>query len=102
MEDIRKGVCPLCRHNEILLTRPTELTGELNHPVPLTAARLVVPRKGFLGITTYDPHEAGTLSAFICRRCGCTQFFTVRPDEIPTDGATIQMIKGPEPAGPYR
>jgi hypothetical protein len=95
MEDIRKGTCPLCRHNEILQTWPEE-AGPAGGNL-LAAAH----EKGVLGLNWYKP--LGPLSAFVCRRCGFTQWFAAEPARIPVDEKqNVRLIKGPEPQGPYR
>jgi C4-type Zn-finger protein len=72
MEDIRKGTCPMCRHNEIV---------EMPHAT-----------------STFN----SVILMYVCRRCGHYQTAVARPDEIPVDKYGTRLIKGPEPEGPYR
>jgi hypothetical protein len=70
MEDIRKGVCPLCKHNEILEAETLALPNE--GPAPVAIAKLARP--GFIaafkqGLTGKRPGR-GLLLTFACRSCG--------------------------------
>jgi hypothetical protein len=79
----RKGVCPLCRHNEVI-SSPSFAERAISHDAQ--AARVY-----------------GMLTLFTCRRCGFSQWFANRPDEVPIDQKRgIELISGPEPEGPYR
>jgi rubrerythrin len=96
MEDIRKGVCPMCQHNEIIQAWPAGqpyLKGE--HP--LSAAHGKMNRwNGAVPLF-------GAMTAYICRRCGHTQWATASPEIIPIgDEFQTRLLKGPEPEGPFR
>jgi hypothetical protein len=98
MEDIRKGTCPLCRHNEIVEAGPTDLYGELPWQKPMVVTRGV----GKHG-KPIDQDGHGRLALFVCRQCGFSQWFTADPQTIPIKGEYLtRIIKGPEPEGPYR
>jgi hypothetical protein len=80
MDDIRKGVCPLCKHNEIVVA-------------PILQAQI--------GIAGLLKPPGFTICA--CRRCGYFQpFFTTVADVLIDDKFGTKLIKGPEPEGPYR
>ena len=101
MEDIRKGVCPLCKHNEVLETEPSDL-GDQNVSYPMAAARIPLIRR-FLGLSYKDGESlVGTLRTFICRRCGFTQWFTVKPEDIPIAPGNGVRLLTTEPVRPYR
>jgi predicted nucleic-acid-binding Zn-ribbon protein len=79
MEDIRKGTCPLCNHNEIVEAPIQTQTG--------VAGLIKAP--GFM--------------IYACRRCGYFQpFFKAAADVMIEDKFGTRLIKGPEPEGPYR
>jgi hypothetical protein len=105
MEDIREGVCPLCRHNEILSAVPQ------GPPVPLFIAlgydNDSVRLEDIGRSAQQQSTPTGVLMVFTCRRCGFSQLFATLPEEIPLrDGGPsahgAMLIKGREPAGPYR
>jgi hypothetical protein len=91
MDDIRKGVCPLCRHNEIHERRyPPEGFHErfiTQPPTPIPSGKIVSPY--------------GISIRYVCRRCGFAQMFVHAPELLPITNDD-RLIKGPEPEGPYR
>jgi hypothetical protein len=109
MEDIRKGSCPLCAHNEIvegpirdisplLLVAEWPKSGYRQEVAAAYAAFTYTASAG-----TEDMLAHGRLKRYACRRCGYTQSFCDAPQSIPIDDAhETRLIKGPEPAGPYR
>ena len=45
----------------------------------------------------------GKLSAFVCRKCGKTEWFVAHPDSIKIDDAYgTRLIQGAPTPGPYR
>jgi hypothetical protein len=45
----------------------------------------------------------GELNLFVCRRCGLAQWYAAFPDKIPIAAELgTRLLRGPEPAGPYR
>jgi hypothetical protein len=102
MEDIRNGVCPLCRHNEIIEGVPLELAGNAGS-IPLAVARTPVRFLG-LDIGPDNPRgRKGPLGVYTCRQCGFTQWFAYDPSTIPIGSEHgTRLITGPEPEGPYR
>jgi hypothetical protein len=95
MDDIRTGLCPLCRHNEIVRSALSAVSDEL---MPVAAAHQR-RRRGERMVE----RPLGRLVCHFCRRCGFSQLFTSEPDKVPVDaefGTTL--IKGPAPEGPYR
>ncbi len=97
MEDIRKGVCPLCRHNEILKTNPAGIIGS-GVVVPLYAHH-----ENRDSVWSPSGEPSGETHLFVCRSCGFAQSFVTNASEIPIgpDHHT-ELIRGPEPSGPYR
>jgi hypothetical protein len=88
MDDIRKGLCPLCRHNEIVETSPKAAA------LPIVVAS--IPR-------VVRPELIGLVRMYVCRSYGNSQFFTTDPASIPiTDEHDTRLITGPAPEGPYR
>ncbi len=97
MEDIRKGTCPLCKHNEIVETAPKDQMGR-EGALPLSAHSGVDKSRWLPRFV-----QRGELHTYICRRCGYVQWFASDPDSIPIGAEhDTRVIKGPEPAGPYR
>jgi predicted RNA-binding Zn-ribbon protein involved in translation (DUF1610 family) len=92
-------VCPKCQHNHILkVAAVPDLDGDngiKNLNIAVTFAG-----KGWLGDDKTT--TAGTLYAFVCRRCGFTELYTDAPGLIPIDGRYVKELVGPEPEGPYR
>jgi hypothetical protein len=81
MDDIRKGVCPLCRHNEVIESAIGQLGSE-----PLSVSG-----------------HYGPLMLFTCRRCGFAQMFAKDPEKVPIEEyRQTRLIAGPAPEGPYR
>lgn len=91
MEDIRKGVCPLCRHNEVLERRSTpegfRETYAAQEPAYLPPAKTTV--------------AYGAVHRYICLGCGFSQEFAQSPKLLPMT-KDDRVIKGSEPVGPYR
>ena len=103
MEDIRKGVCPLCSHNEVIeapVFDLSPLTGPLDGQVRWQGA--------FPAGLTYSAGQSrqavvvhGALSRYACRSCGFTQTFVASPVDVPIGpDYRTRLLKGPEPAGP--
>jgi hypothetical protein len=109
MDDIRKGICPLCGHNEVLeapavTSNPAVLSGP---PVPVGVVPIAPP--GFLSsfkrALSDNPSsgEAGRLMVYACRGCGYSQLFITDAGAItPSELEGRRLIKGPDPIGPYR
>src|SRR5258708_6500426 len=87
MTDMRNGTCPLCHHNEIVQGATT-----FAYTAPIAVARDVSAH-----------HLMGPLNIWVCRRCGCVQWFAFEPEKIAIgDKYSTRLIKGPESNGPYR
>jgi hypothetical protein len=84
--------CPKCAHNRVLQIG-TVPDADADPAVPIRAA--AVAYTGF-GTT------AGELEAFVCQRCGYTEFFTKDPAVIPVDGRLVREHVGSKQVGPYR
>jgi hypothetical protein len=94
MEDIRLGVCPLCKHNKVIRSWPQDQLDALTHQ-PMAVAR---EAKLFFGATNH-----GVLYLYTCQRCGFSQWFAFEPEKIPIDEKSgTSLVTGPEQAGPYR
>ena len=97
MEDMRKGTCPVCNHNEILEAKPVDVVGGHIKETKSAGTRGWV----ITGDSTNDYY--GPLSVFVCRGCGFTQMFAGDPQSIPaSDYFQTRVIKGPESEGPFR
>jgi hypothetical protein len=108
MEDIRKGACPLCKHNEIVEAEALEF-GDFNVASPKGVAYAVTRPQEMLGMTVAKggapslPDVFGALVSYTCRRCGYTQWFAKDPAQIPIHpGNRTRLIKGQSSDGPYR
>jgi hypothetical protein len=100
MDDMRKGVCPLCSNREILETTPCESLRDGGDFVPLSAHK---QSAGFI----HPFANFGSFMTYICRRCGYAQWFASNPVEIPiavNEGGhhPTRLITGLEPDSPYR
>ena len=86
MEDIRTGVCPRCRHDEIVEAPFKHSIGGGRRVVYVAPAA-----------------EAGMLMIYACRRCGHFELFVSDCDAVPIGPEyETRLIKGTAPAGPYR
>ena len=96
MEDIRQGLCPICRHNRVIEARPSVKGDQGLAPV---AAAFPQGTGVFDGLK-----EHGVLFAYICQRCGFTQWFAANPGEIPIFAwLGTRLIEGPpQDLTPYR
>jgi hypothetical protein len=102
MDDIRKGVCPLCKHNEIVVATPREPT-----PLAMTFARQAqFDAWRERPVETERPalHKPlGMLSIHACGRCGYAQLFVENISEVSIGKVyNTRVIKGPAHEGPYR
>lgn len=98
MLDIRKGVCPLCEHTEIVESVPADF-GSKDHE--RTAAVTYEPRWVVAGRNPNYPH--GMLRFYVCRSCGYVQWFAEDPGSIPIgDRYLTRIISGPAKTEPYR
>lgn len=98
MNDIRKGSCPLCDHTEILEARPVDSAG--GHFVRDDKS---AGARGWVISGPNPNHHYGSLTAYICRRCGYLQWFAADPAAIPvSDYYQTRIIEGPEQDGPFR
>ncbi len=99
MSDIRNGICPGCDHDEIIESVAYEKGHHGYHALSVTHERVKV--LGVLG--GFDPDKPiGVLLMYVCRRCGLTQWYANRPDEIPIDEEhRTRLVKG-DRGGPFR
>ncbi len=88
MRDMRKGVCALCEHTEIVVAAAKETAG------PVFVPLAVASRQGWLG-----REPVGAFTTYTCRSCGYTQWFASKPSEIPIDedkwGTVLHRAKPP-------
>lgn len=78
MRDMRKGICPLCDHHEIVEGVPGEFADNAGE---LPAAFTYESRWMLSG---RNPHRAhGELRYYMCRRCGHVQWFVDAPESVP-------------------
>jgi hypothetical protein len=98
MEDLRNGLCPICRHNRVIEAEPAVIAavGETLARSPLAAAPFFEGGE--------RPMWSGLAAAYICQRCGYTQWFTTYPAEIPIGAEyKTRLIEGPPvDQTPYR
>lgn len=92
-------VCPKCRHNHILrIAAVPDQDGD--HGTKNFQIAVTFAGKGWFGGDRTS--TAGTLYAYVCRRCGFTELYTDAPQSIPVDGHYVEEVVGPEPDAPYR
>ena len=102
MLDIRKGVCPLCRHNKIITGPAPDRSGEYHDPRQASAA-VSHRNQEFLWWGMKDEVSVGLLQIFVCRDCGFTQHFTEEPASIPIGEEHLtRIIEGPKSKAPFR
>jgi hypothetical protein len=99
MRDIRHGICPSCDHDEIIEGIPIDF-GATRELRPLAVTH---ERRYLFSLGGFDPSAPyGALRVFVCRRCGLTQWYADKPDEIPIGNEHMtRLIKG-DRGGPYR
>ena len=92
--DIRQGTCPQCGHDEIIEAEQAEFTGEwdANYRMCVTYdQRWVLPGQN-------PSYGHGPLYLYVCRRCGCCQWYARNPESIPvSEGHRTRLIKGRQP-----
>jgi hypothetical protein len=100
MDDIRKGTCPICHHNEIVEAIPFEFD---DTTIPNQLALAHEPRHGWLSKNSFSPRDAyGLLKAYACRSCGLVQFFADQPTAIPIgEKYRTRLLRGPDTT-PFR
>ncbi len=95
MIDMRDGQCALCRHNEIL-----EVVAKARSDVNIL--RRLSAAYGEIGLISTEADQ-GELLAYVCRKCGYTQWFADDPESIALDAPGIRLLVGaPTPEAPYR
>ncbi len=104
MEDIRSGTCPLCAHNQIIGSAATDISVR---PGSHYGGQTLLAQAIAYEFKTQDEEVTnvyGRIFRYTCRRCGFTQAFVMKPEEIPIDKEKYRtwLIDGPAPAGPYR
>jgi hypothetical protein len=84
MLDMRKGVCALCGHGEIIDAPAREFTDDDGEPVQLAVAH--APEKiDFMGTKRSADRPFGRLRMLVCRSCGFVQWFASKPEKIPVN-----------------
>jgi hypothetical protein len=95
MLDMRKGVCALCNHPEVIDAPAHEYTGE--EPVRLAVTH-APDNLDFLHPTSSMDQPMGVLRILVCRKCGFVQWFASRPHKIPIDEAHgTKLLKPADP-----
>ena len=96
MKDMRKGICELCSHNEVVMSWPLDFT--YGASVPLAASH---EPNHFVGPRGNKP--LGVLCLCTCRKCGFSQWFVEHPEELKIgESYRTSLIVGSESGGPYR
>lgn len=99
MDDMRKGICALCQHNEIIEAQALEFSGEFSRPYlkAITYSKMPTLNRPQVDM----PH--GPLYTYTCKQCGYTQWFARDPETIPVDpDHRTRIIEGAPKNGPYR
>ncbi len=106
MEDIRKGVCPVCSHNEIVeaVPEPDRVDGFSARPLAITYAGRSWKLPSILRVfgLGHWGTPVGQLMTYFCRRCGFTQWYANAPETVPLDAPGMRLIKGAEVGSAYR
>jgi hypothetical protein len=113
MDDIRKGRCPLCGHNEIIEGATTVgVPGQGIGAAPRVGSANIADvrresfaaafKRGLNGTPPPDP-RAGRLITYACRECGFAQSFVANPRAVPIGKQFgTRILKGAELAELYR
>jgi predicted nucleic-acid-binding Zn-ribbon protein len=112
-----RHVCPKCSFNRILhLTEVADRVGDFSAGEPVGgnkpneserassyAWRLARQAHAYrtLGLPAIKETVAGLVEAYVCKKCGFTEFYTREPGSLPVDGTHIRELVGPE-AGAFR
>jgi ribosomal protein S27AE len=110
-----RHVCPKCNFNHILhLPEVADRVGDGAEPVggakpnesERTSSfgwRLARQAHAYrtLGLPAIKETVAGLVEAYVCKKCGFTEFYSREPESIPVDGKYIRELVGPE-AGAFR
>ena len=113
MEDIRKGVCPLCQHKQILEATPQlnavahaggALRGSEQPHIAMIASRgnaaWTLIKDAFTG---QGGEPTGEWRTYACRACGFAQTFVTDCSAIPIgEKFGTRLLNGGEAEGPYR
>lgn len=110
--------CERCNHHLIVrcLVRERGATGSKYTasyvaPLQVTFARKVVTKEAFFSgkrttEVTHDPaleqQAVGMLEAYVCQRCGFTEWYTVEPEKIPIGEEYATELIDVGPQDPYR
>ena len=100
MADLQHGHCPRCDHRRTLRI-PNLAHSRPGAPAPWFLASVPRLTDGFFG-SDYALVGVGQVEAFVCARCGLTEFATRNPDQIPVDGEHVQEVLGDDAKDPYR
>lgn len=99
MLDMRKGICAVCSHTEIIDAPALDWVDEDNAtPVAVTHAP---DSLNFLQPTSALAKPYGVLRMLVCRSCGFVQWFASRPHRIPVSEVHgTKLIKGGDAEAP--
>ena len=90
--DMRKGVCALCEHDEVVKAELLEF-GARGTSRPMGVA--YGGKDGMLGFQPKLEEPHGALHAYTCRSCGYTQLFADDPKSIPIDdNSRTEIVRG--------
>jgi hypothetical protein len=95
MLDMRKGVCALCHHDQVIDAPALEYSDE--SPIRLAVTHAPDSLEFFDTKQSID-RPLGLLRILVCRACGYVQWFASRPEKIPVDEAHgTRLVKPAEP-----
>jgi predicted nucleic-acid-binding Zn-ribbon protein len=92
---IRDGICPRCQHDEIVQALPTELA-------PYNEQPLAASHEHSRWYNATVKQQYGIFNAFICRRCGYTEWYATEPEKIPIGDEYHTRLVSRRGQGPYR
>ena len=97
--------CPKCNVGPVLHISPVDSQPE-GMCIAAPAETLVGKTLGIMHNRDKKPYRSkllptGTVTAYVCRGCGYTEFYTENPGDIYADGTTVKELGNPG-SGPYR
>jgi hypothetical protein len=94
MLDMRKGVCAVCNHSEVI-DAPAHDYLDDDNPIQLAVTH-APDSLDFLQPRSPVERPYGVLRMCVCRSCGFVQWFASRPERIPVDEAHGTRLITPE------
>ena len=95
--DMRKGLCPVCQHNQVIEAVVRDL---LEDSAEYKAVTYEAVNFGNI-VPVYERVPHGVLRMYVCRQCGYTQWFADEPQNIPIGEKYLtKIVYGPDDGKP--